>query len=108
MFRLIPASFLANDLARNLFFEEQLINYVCESTGTTIKACTNPSFVSTLDKQATGSYYEAFGYYYLLCFDEHAYDEFLAIYEVETKNLVGYMENPEEVKVTVHGAKVKS
>ena len=95
-----PATYLAHSLANNLFIPDIKVipDYLCEETGTLISFSSDYT-VATINENAMGAHYEAFGYHYLLCFDSSDYEEYIAIHNSKTGDLVGIMTTVDEILV---------
>jgi hypothetical protein len=99
------ATLLAKELAHNLFCSVgNCPDYKCPNTGMIIESCTEYMVAHDMNRNAMGAHYEAFGYFYILCFDQDNYEEYVAIHTADGA-MVGTMFEADEVQVIRYGQK---
>lgn len=97
----IPVTDLAKQLAHNLF--SSIGNcpvHVCADTGMVFEPCTEYMQAHDMNPHAMGAHYEAFGFFYILCFDMDDYEEYVAVHDSEGK-MVGTMLDANTIQVGV-------
>ncbi len=107
MFKTKPTSRLPKAIASQLLASVGTPSDItCVSTGELICGSTNYNKVVTINPNAIGAHYLAYGYYYLLCYDKTAEEEYIAVHSASNSKLIGTIEKPESMEVLVRDTEV--
>lgn len=77
-------------------------DFVCMSTGETIIGRCNYHVMLTINANAQGPYYLAYGYYYILCNWSQTNTYYVAVHNARDTKLVGWMKNVYEFEAFVN------